>query len=462
MRIAYVLLLGALAVGMAAGQVREISRAELLDRIAGGWAGQMIGNIQGLPYEFKYKEKPGPIPEFVPNLPECRSDDDTDIELLHLLAMDRLRTLKLPYPVVAREWVGGINQAVWIANARARDLMRAGVPPPWTGHPALNPHAHYNLSGQFCAESYGLLAPGLPRAAGEIGLHYTRISIRGEPEESTAWTTALVSLAFFEHDVGRLLDQARKSVRPESQHAEMLADVAAWHAASPGDWRAVRDRIHEKYFVERGWNWNATITNGALVVAALLFGEGDFTRTLQLSFAMGYDADCNAALCGTVLGVMEGASRMAAQPGWILPEVYVNVTRDRFPKHLTLEYISAMTLRLAELAIRERGGRQVRRDGEVYYRIPVEEPMALTAAGPREAQEKEAVEAAILAGAARALRGRDATARALAALRLAQVGGPALELRRARVRQVLEETRDRDPVLTLYARQALAGMKSRE
>ena len=39
----------------------DISRAELLDRIHGGWAGMLIGGLEGLPHEFKYKEQP-PLP----------------------------------------------------------------------------------------------------------------------------------------------------------------------------------------------------------------------------------------------------------------------------------------------------------------------------------------------------------------------------------------------------------------
>ena len=44
---------------------REITRAVLLDRIYGGWAGMWIGGIEGLPHEFKYKEQPrATLPDF--------------------------------------------------------------------------------------------------------------------------------------------------------------------------------------------------------------------------------------------------------------------------------------------------------------------------------------------------------------------------------------------------------------
>jgi len=443
---------------------RRISQEELLDRIEGGWAGQMIGNIQGLPYEFKFKEEPGPIPDFVPDLVECRSDDDTDIELMHLLAMDRLETPILPYPVIARTWVASIHQAVWIANERARNLMREGVLPPWTSHPALNEHSSYNLSGQFCAESYGLLAPGLPREAGRIGSHYTLVTIRGEPLQATAWTTALVSMAFFEHDVVALLEKAAQSVDPKSQHAEMLRDVDRWWRESPDDWRPVRKKIHQKYLVERGWNCNATITNGALVATALLYGKGDFQETLSLAFALGYDADCNAALCGTVLGVMQGANAMKAHKDWTLPERYINQTRDEFPKILTMNYITQTTLRVAEQVIVGAGGRRIESDGRVDFEIPVEAPSPLPSLNHFTATEHENAETAnqkINDEAASALDGDDAVARPFAAIRLARQGGKPLEEHHARVVEILRATAAEDPVLTFYAQEALAFLEER-
>lgn len=62
--------------------------------------------------------------------------------------------------------------------------------PPWTSHGPLNPRAGYNLSGQFCAETFGLLAPGLPDAAARIASHYVRVTVRGEPLQACVFTTA--------------------------------------------------------------------------------------------------------------------------------------------------------------------------------------------------------------------------------------------------------------------------------
>ena len=44
-----------------------------------------------------------------------------------------------------------------------------------------------------------------------------------------------------------------------------------------------------------------TVNNAALVTAALLWGEGDFTRTIGLAVQGGWDTDCTGATAGSAL-----------------------------------------------------------------------------------------------------------------------------------------------------------------
>ena len=184
------------AAAKASPATADISRAELLDRIHGGWAGMLIGGLEGLPHEFKYKEQPrDTLPEFTFLEKGARSDDDNDFEWPHLFFMDKEGTLKLPYPRIVEIWKANMNSGIWVANKKARELMDQGVVPPETGSVARNPAAWYNLSGQFCVESYGLIAPGMPQTAADIGLHYTRIAVSEEPLQAAQFWSSLISPA---------------------------------------------------------------------------------------------------------------------------------------------------------------------------------------------------------------------------------------------------------------------------
>jgi hypothetical protein len=233
--------------GAPSGAVREVTRAFLFDRIYGGWAGMLIGGLEGLPHEFKYNERPrDTLPEFTFLEKGACSDDDNDFEWTHLWFMDKEGVLKLPYPWLVGIWKANMNQGIWVANKRARELMDQGLVPPETGRTNVNPHAGYNLSGQFCVEAYGMIAPGLPQAAADLGLHYARIAVSEEPLQATQFWTSLISLmAFHEGRLETAFEAALAAVDPGSAMAEVVADARRLHREHPRDWKAARQAVHE-------------------------------------------------------------------------------------------------------------------------------------------------------------------------------------------------------------------------
>lgn len=358
--------------------VREISRDELLDRIRGGWTGMLIGGLEGLPHEFQYNDKPrAELPEFTFLEAGARSDDDNDFEWTHLWFMDRERTVFLPYPRLVGIWKANMNQGIWVANERARKLMDEGVLPPDTSDPARNPFATYNLSGQFCVETYGMIAPGLPQTAGRIGRHYARIAVSGEPLQATQFWTGLISLLpFTEEPIEAVLARAAEGLDPASAMAGVLADARALRREHPEDWKAARQALHRKWVVEKKWNGNSTPVNGGMVLLALLYGDGDFYRTLQLAMAMGHDADCNAATAGAVLGYRIGHRRLAALPQYRMPDVYRNKTRPELPAEMTVSEQAETILRVAERVLLTHGAEPIVTDGRPGYRIVLQPVLA--------------------------------------------------------------------------------------
>ena len=50
--------------------------------------------------------------------------------------------------------------------------------------------------------------------------------------------------------------------------------------------------------------------NAAYIVLGLLYGNGDFTKTMEISTRAGQDSDCNPASSGGILGTMIGYNRI--------------------------------------------------------------------------------------------------------------------------------------------------------
>jgi hypothetical protein len=127
-----------------------IPAEELEDKIRGGMLAQVIGNLNGLPHEFKYINRPGKVEHYTPSLPDgAVTDDDTDIEWVYLNEIAHSRDNMLPPARIAALWKRHINRRIFCANRYARDLMDLGIEPPWTGNIGLNPRTDFNISGQF-------------------------------------------------------------------------------------------------------------------------------------------------------------------------------------------------------------------------------------------------------------------------------------------------------------------------
>ncbi|MHB8897672.1 MAG: ADP-ribosylglycohydrolase family protein [Thermoguttaceae bacterium] len=358
---------------------RDISRAVLLDRIHGGWAGMLIGGLEGLPHEFKYRQEPRDmLPEFTFLEDGARSDDDNDFEWTHLYFMDKEGSLQLPYGRIVEIWKANMNSGIWVANKKARELMDEGVVPPETGSPGRNPHAWYNLSGQFAVESYGLIAPGMPQTAAEIGLHYARIAVSDEPLQAAQFWTSLVSLCVVDDGpVEEAIVRAIAAADPASSMTEVWADARQAYHDHPDDWKGARRVLHEKWVIGRKWNDNSTPVNGAAVCLALLYGKGDFYRTLQLAMALGYDADCNAATAGAVVGARLGFRHLAGLPQFRMPDRYVNKTRPQLPAECTISEQAETLLRIADRVILAHGGERITVDGKPAYRLQLQTPRTL-------------------------------------------------------------------------------------
>ncbi len=354
----------------------EISADALEDKIRGGFLGQVLGDLNGLPHEMKYIAEPGSVAEYTPSLPDgAWTDDDTDVEWPYILEMQRTGTLLLPYSRIAELWKRHINRRIWCSHLFLRQLLDVGIEPPLTGRREVNPWAEFNLSGQFVAESWGLISPGMPRTAARIGLHYTHVSIDGEALQATQMIASMIATAFFTAGIERILDAGAAALDRKSVMTEIMADVRRWARENPKDWRATRRLTKEKYCRFGGQDVrdrNGVWLNGASTVASLIYGDGDFVQTVRHAFNFGWDADNNAAACGTILGVIKGNRWMMSQ-GWNIQDRYRNTSRDNVPEDETITLYAGRLVALAEKNILERGGSRAVAGGRPVFRIPAEE-----------------------------------------------------------------------------------------
>jgi ADP-ribosylglycohydrolase len=365
----------------------EIPANVVEDKIRGGMLAQIIGNLNGLPHEFKYIAEPGNVERYTPSLPKgAFTDDDTDIEWIYLHEIAQRGTNNLAADQIVQLWKRHINRRIFCANRYARDLMDLGIEPPWTGNVGLNPWAEFNISGQFICESFGLMAPAMPQTAARLGLRYTHVAIDGEPAQTTQLFTTMIAVAFVETDVDTIIDAGVAAVDSKSDVAKVVTTTRKLCREHPEDWRAARREIKKLWQQQGGIirERNGYELNTACTIAALIYGRKDFTETLRTAFNFGWDADNNAATSATIVGVMKGR-RWINDQGWTIKDVYRNTTRDNMPSDETLTNLENKLIEASRITIKTNGGQiplpfnEGQGEGSTapakrVYRIPTEQP----------------------------------------------------------------------------------------
>ena len=388
--IGFFTVLAALGLPAEDGGFNRIAVEEYRDKVYGSWLGQCIGNIYGLPHENRYIEEPGP-PSFPygyqRNLEALKrtngvfSDDDTDIEYMYLLAMEKHG----PEPTLgelAAMWKYHVRNRVWLANRAALAAISHGFTPPFTGRKELNPH-WFQIDPQLINEVWAVTAPGMVRYAAAKSGWAARIMDDDWGLEPTVYYAAMYSAAFFESDVYKLVDIGVASLPADSRFARTVADMKALFQKYPDDWVAARREMAEGYFHQEPLAsktiWNANL-NGAAGVLAQLYGAGDFQRTLDLSCAMGFDADNQAATLAGLLGVILGREGLpddllfpVREFGWSEPfnDFYKNVTRYDMPDAGLRDMADRMALQGKKVILRH-GGAETAESGQDFYMINAE------------------------------------------------------------------------------------------
>ncbi len=292
--------------------MRQIPVADYVDKMKAGWIGQMAGVGWGAPTEFRVQGRRSSrrtrCPQWKPAMVNQFHQDDIYVE------MTFLRTLELyGFDVSIRQ--AGIDFAnsgypLWHANRAGRDNLRSGIAPPDSGHPKFNKHAD-DIDYQIEADYSGLIAPGMPNVAIELGEKFGRLMNYGDGLYGGQFVGGMYAEAFFEDRPwprssrpGCAASPPRASTpsasatsgplarKPSGRLAEGLAtdqrEVPAESGATAGS-RAAGPRTT--------FNIDAKI-NGAYIVMGLLYGKGDPDQTIVIATRCGQDSDCNPSNAG--------------------------------------------------------------------------------------------------------------------------------------------------------------------
>lgn len=300
----------------------ELSKSELADKIKGGWAGQIIGCTYGGPTEWKYQHRTMPDSEKI-KWDENRPITSTifgglyDDLYLDVTFMDVFERFGFDAPLVEfHRAVGESSYNLWAANRAARfawlDGFQRGEPTSWKVNPTYN-----DIDFQIEADYAGLMAPAMPNVAVKFAEAAGRAINSNDGLYCGAYVAAMYSLAFESDDMKFVASEALKALPAGSRIRKMMSDIIEWHRQDPSDWKAAWRKFEDKYVKKHDENFGSchihAPNNCAYILLGLLYGNGDFEKTIDISTRCGLDSDCNPASSGGILATAMGYSKIPAK-----------------------------------------------------------------------------------------------------------------------------------------------------
>ncbi|MDA0745828.1 MAG: ADP-ribosylglycohydrolase family protein [bacterium] len=210
-------------------------------------------------------------------------------------------------------WWGGMGTST---EHTAFLRLKHGVPAPRSGSIDLNGRiVAEQIGAQIFIDGWAMVAPGEPELAAELAKKAGSVSHDGEALYGAQALAVMESAAFYESDIGTLLDTALSFIPNGCTIARLIHDIRSWHTQD-GDWKKTFSRIEQIYGYSAYGGGCHMIPNHAIIILALLYGEDDFQKSLMIANTAGWDTDCNSGNVGCLIGIKNGLESLNTGPDW--------------------------------------------------------------------------------------------------------------------------------------------------
>jgi hypothetical protein len=314
------------------------------DKVLANWLGQIVAVMMGLEFEGRPASVEW-VDRYGRDWPHAPVDDDWYYE------MKALEAFETHGPGLTVEQLGDKWRTDRVgfagSSAHARAALERGILAPASGHPRYN-RAWFTMGNQCRGDLYGLLAPGLPNLAARLSRRLGEVNSYAEGTEGGVLLSTMVSLAFVRSDHRAILREALSVLDPRSPQRQAVLEVVerAERGQSPEEIsEALTTRLRTRYPV-----FNGAVLNMAMSALGLWFGEGDFLKTVNVVYAGGdfSDADCNAAVAGSVVATMCGTRGL---PPALVAGVRDRIRGDKYNQHPLSFPVDETVTHLAERTV---------------------------------------------------------------------------------------------------------------
>jgi len=287
-----------------------INLDEYKDKVLGCWTGKNIGGTLGAPFEGRREMNDASF--YVQDLQgNPAPNDDLDLQLVWLLAAETHGIYKITPRLLGEYWVNCIV-GPWNEYSVCKANVANGLYPPLSGS-CNNDIWKFSNGAWIRSEVWACLFPGSPDEAAEFAYMDSCCDHCGEGIYAEVFTASIQSAAFIVSDVKRLIEIGLSKIPKDSRVARSVK-LACDLYAKKTPFKDAREAIVKD---SEDLGWFQAPGNIGFVILGLLYGEGDFGKSVCLANNCGDDTDCTAATVGALLGIIGGRKGIPSK--WIEP-----------------------------------------------------------------------------------------------------------------------------------------------
>lgn len=301
----------------------KLNLAEFRDRVYACWLGKNIGGTMGGPYEATHDilDIDGFCTEAGAPLP----NDDLDLQLVWLHAVEKLGPRAINAQVLGEFWLSFLPPH-WNEYGIGKINMKRGLLPPLAAD-YLNPWKHSN-GAWIRTEVWACMAPACPDVAAKYAIEDAKVDHgAGEGTFAAAFVAAMQSAAFVVKDLRKCIDIGLSEIPADSRMADSVRlALECYDKKIPA--MEARNIIQQRN-ADIGDGWFEAPSNVAYAVLGLLYGEGDFKKSMITAINCGDDTDCTGATVGATLGILGGTAAIPADWQAHIGDEIVTISIDR-------------------------------------------------------------------------------------------------------------------------------------
>ncbi|MBE6799632.1 MAG: ADP-ribosylglycohydrolase family protein [Ruminococcaceae bacterium] len=318
----------------------------LKSKISGAWMGRVCGCLLGKPVEGIRTNEFYPMLKEMGNYPLTRYmlasditeemyekydfhlrdkcfadavhgmpvDDDTNYVVLAQKIIEAYGKDFKPHDVL-KAWVKcQSREAYFTAERVAFDNFIKGYEPPYSAM-YKNPYREW-IGAQIRGDYFGYINPGEPKKAAEMAFRDASISHIKNGIYGEMWVSAMIACAAVTDNIEDIILGGLGEIPETSRLYDAVTGIMEDYKKGKSYDDCV-SKIHSLYDEHTGYGWCHTIPNAMIVTTALLYGEGDFGKSICMAVQPAFDTDCNGATVGSVIGMRNGISAIGEE--WTKP-----------------------------------------------------------------------------------------------------------------------------------------------